>query len=267
MRKILLLTLLIAATSFMLASIPTKYFIGEREVSESSYNSVPDSIRNKSFLSNFNNDTLVVKIMDLPYTHYLDTIQQSGEVIIKRHSPERIDLFNDLLANQSQKAVKLRVGDSVEFKLSLLNLQSDTVNIDFNKWEKCYFISYWATWCGNCLLELEPDNIPEWIKQFADNRDFEFIPICIDSTPSELKQFFESGKDKESIYLSDITLIDIDRESNSYFAKSGNLPLNIVIGKNGVIKFIKIGRIHGKEEIAELKEAIISGLDCPTITQ
>lgn len=42
--------------------------------------------------------------------------------------------------------------------------------------------------------------------------------------------------------------------------KSGIMPLNIVIGKDGVIKYIHSGKITAEEELSELRNAIISGL-------
>lgn len=38
------------------------------------------------------------------------------------------------------------------------------------------------------------------------------------------------------------------------------MPLNIVIGKDGVIKYIHSGKIIAEEELSELRNAIISGL-------
>lgn len=38
------------------------------------------------------------------------------------------------------------------------------------------------------------------------------------------------------------------------------MPLNIVIGKDGVIRYIHSGKITAEEELSELRNAIISGL-------
>ena len=57
-----------------------------------------------------------------------------------------------------------------------------------------------------------------------------------------------------------MTLIDIERKTNSIFAESGILPLNIVIGKDGIIRYIKIGKINGIDQINDLIEAIRIGL-------
>lgn len=261
MRKYLLYALLFVICSVS-AQVPTRYFIEEKEISESFYNNLPDSIISKCILMTLDYDTLIVKKIDLPYTHYLDTVSVSGGVSIKEHSPEKKATLRTLLAKFIQKDLKVNVGDKFEDSLSLLNILNDTVTVNLSDSGKCYLISFWATWCGNCLIELQPDNIPKWIEEFKANAGFEFIPVCIDTTPDELKQFFESENEKNWKYLFDLTLIDIDRHSNSLFAKSGILPLNIVIGKEGVVRYIKIGGINGEPQINELKDAISTGLRC-----
>ena len=260
MRITFLYILLIFGITSITAKVKTRFFIGEKEVSENFYNNIPDSIRNKSILGTFDYDTLLVKTMDLPYTHYIDTISQPGTLLIKKNTPQRIAFIEKAIFFNNQKSIKLQVGDTLFDSISNLNIENDTLNTFFPNSEKCYYISFWATWCGNCLIELQPDNIPEWISRFKNNPDFEFLPICIDTTPSELNHFFESENGKKWNYLSNITLIDIERKSNSIFAESGVLPLNIVIGKGGIIRYIKIGRIDGIDQINELIEAIRIGL-------
>lgn len=260
MRKIFLYILLILGICSITAKVKTRFFIGEKEVSENFYNNIPDSIRNKSILGTFDYDTLLVKTMDLPYTHYIDTISQPGTLLIKKNTPQRIAFIEKTIFFNKQKSIKLQVGDTLFDSISNLNIENDTLNTIFANSEKCYYISFWATWCGNCLIELQPDNIPEWISQFNNNPDFEFLPICIDTTPLELNHFFDSEKGKKWKYLYDLTLIDIERKTNSIFAESGILPLNIVIGKGGIIRYIKIGRIDGIDQINELIEAIRIGL-------
>ena len=260
MRITFLYILLILGITSITAKVKTRFFIREKEVSENFYNNIPDSIRNKSILGTFDYDTLRIKTMYLPYTHYLDTIYQPGTLLIKKKTPERIALIEKVIFRNSQKSLKLQVDDTFYDSITNLNIENDTLNTIFANSEKCYYISFWATWCGNCLIELKPDNIPEWISRFKNNPDFEFLPICIDTTPSELSHFFESEKGKKWNYLSNTTLIDIERKTNSIFAESGVLPLNIVIGKGGIIRYIKIGRIDGIDQVNELIEAINIGL-------
>lgn len=260
MRKVILSVVLLLGILSVLARTPHRYCIEDAEVSEEFYNGIRDSIRNNCMVVTFDYDTLIVTTLYLPYTHYLDSISEPGKVVIKEHNPERISLLKSLITEQSQKTLKFHAGDSISFKISLQDIRDNIIEKDFCDSEKCYYISYWATWCGNCLIELQEENIPYWISQFKDHKDFQFIPICIDSSPSELHQFFESEYGNKWAYLSDITLIDNERESNSLFAEGGNLPLNVVIGKGGIIRYIKIGRIEEAEQINELQNAINLGL-------
>ena len=61
-------------------------------------------------------------------------------------------------------------------------------------------------------------------------------------------------------YLSELTYLDSDRLVNEIFATGGFLPLNVIIGCDGRIKYIHLGKISEKADIEELKDTITNAL-------
>ena len=81
---IIIFIALMAAT--VLASIPTRYYVGKIEVPESFWNKMPDSIDYIS--SEFNYDTLIVKNRELTFTHYIDTVSIPGNYVLSMRPQE-----------------------------------------------------------------------------------------------------------------------------------------------------------------------------------
>ena len=253
-----ILTLSLFFGILALAQVPTKYFIGKSEVSEATFRNVPANLITGT--ESYNYDSLRIRKFNITYTHYLDSVSTPGEFIIKKRTPEQIAelsrLFNEVYENR--KIIKLNIGDNApNFKL-VKNIGGDTIsNILISG--KCYLLNFWATWCGNCLKELQPEYIPAITEKFVNDKDFQFMPICIDATQEDLQLFFVSELGKRYDWLEYLTYLDIDRQANDIFADSGIMPLNVVIGRDGKIKFIKTGRLEGTE-LLSLEEAIREGL-------
>ena len=242
-----------------MAITPTRYFIGKTEVPESLWMSTPDSLKYSTLKIEY--DSLTVIETDLPMTHYLDSI--NGGYIIKKRSEEEISAIEKTLGislkNHTTNVTVVSINDKAP-QINLVKYADNSVITDFIVPGKCYLLSFWATWCGNCLIELKEEFIPSIANEFKDIPIFKFVPICIDSTESELEKFFKSTHGSKWHHLSQTTYLDTNRLANSKYAKSGIMPLNIVIGKDGVIKYIHSGKITAEEELSELRNAIISGL-------
>ncbi|MCM1077828.1 MAG: TlpA family protein disulfide reductase [Bacteroides sp.] len=163
------------------------------------------------------------------------------------------------MQSSSQGAYRLHLGDSVP-NFNVIRNPGGAVVEDVLHTGKCYLINFWATWCGNCLLELLPTEIPQFAEKFIDDKDFVFLPICIDTSSDELESFFNSERGERWKHLKYVTTLDQDRTANSIFAEAGHLPLTVVVGKNGRIVYIHIGRISTKNEFDELEKAIVAGL-------
>jgi len=242
-----------------MAITPTRYFIGKTEVPESLWMSTPDSLKYSTLKIEY--DSLTVIETDLPMTHYLDSI--NGGYIIKKRSEEEISAIEKnvrhIIKNHTTNVTVVSINDKAP-QINLVKYADNSVITDFIVPGNCYLLSFWATWCGNCLIELKEEFIPSIANEFKDIPIFKFVPICIDSTESELEKFFKSTHGSKWHHLSQTTYLDTNRLANSKYAKSGIMPLNIVIGKDGVIKYIHSGKITAEEELSELRNAIISGL-------
>lgn len=260
-RLIILLSAIILASSIF-AGIPTRYFLGKTEVSESFWNHMPDSLDYVASVSDY--DTLVVKYRELPITHYIDSVSTTGEYVLRKRSPEVIAeierMFAAVKQKHREKSLIVSKGDRApQINLIKFSDRKSTENIILPG--ECYLLSFWATWCGNCLQELKPEFIPSITEKFKDNSSFHFIPICIDATPDDLQKFFNGQTGKNWSYLSNITYLDTDRKANEKYGESGIMPLNIVIGKDGIIRYIHSEAITEKTGLSELYEAIKDGLD------
>lgn len=258
-RHFLLFTLLIVTT--LSATVPTRYFVGRTEVSEAFWNQMPDSL--DYVTSEFNSDTSVVKGRELPYTHYLDSISSPGVYLLRKRSQEDISMFERALAQANiirrEKSLSKTNGDPAP-QICLTKLADGKTTENFIESGNCYLLSFWATWCGNCLHELLPEFIPSVVEQFSDNTKFHFVPICIDASCDDLEKFFNSELGQRWSYLAAITYIDIDRKANSQYGESGIMPLNVVIGSDGNIRYIHSGALKSADQLSALAEAIKSGL-------
>ncbi len=243
----------------VLAQVPTKYFIGKSEISEATFRNVPANLI--TGMESYDYDSLRIRKLNITYTHYLDSVSTPGEFIIKKRTPEQIAelsrLFNE--AYENRKIIKLNIGDNAPNFNIVKNIGGDTITKILYP-GKCYLLNFWAIWCGNCLKELQPEYIPAITDKFVNEKDFQFLPICIDATREDLRHFFASEIGKRYEWLEYLTYLDIDRQANNIFADSGIMPLNVVIGRDGKIKFIKTGRLKGAE-LSSLEEAIRCGLE------
>lgn len=256
-RRIILIFLLFIGIS-VAAQIPTKYFIGKTEVPESLYKSVPDSLAQMGGVWNY--DSLQIRVIVLPLTHSLDSISLPGEYSIRRRSEDEIKRLIELRNSyeNSRHNYKLTVDASAPNFRLIKNDSGDTIP-DMMTSGKCYLLNFWAVWCGNCLKELQPEYIPAVTDRYIDNTDFQFVPICIDATRESLLHFFSTAAGQRLPWLEAMTYLDIDRQANELFANPGVMPLNVVIGRDGKIKFIQTGRLEGTA-LTRLEEAISEGL-------
>lgn len=260
MKKIvLIITLFISA--IVAARIPHRYYIGETEVDVAFWNAIPDSIKQGCASEKWDYDSLISEKLHLPIEYFLDSI--GGNYIIKRRSDEMIAQMRSrlsiLIESDSQGKYRLHIGDSVP-GFSIVKNPGGAVVDKVLYPGKCYLINFWATWCGNCLLELLPTEMPQLAEKFIDEKDFVFLPICIDSSLRELDLFFNSERGARWKHLEYVTTLDNGRYANAIFAESGNLPLTVVVGKDGIVRYIHIGRISTGKEFREVENAIVEGL-------
>lgn len=134
--------------------------------------------------------------------------------------------------------------------LTLTDLEGKKISLknDFSEKDKLYVFSFWATWCGPCVNELDEMNEvqAEWKKDI----NFEVIAVATDDarTQKRVKPLI-NGKGWDYKVLLD-TNQDFKRALSIV-----NIPYTIVV-KNNVIVHIQNGYVPGSE--VELYEKLKS---------
>lgn len=126
--------------------------------------------------------------------------------------------------------------------LNLLNIEGKSVSLknDFMENDKIYVFSFWATWCGPCINELEEMN--ELQDEWKKNLNMEIIAVSIDDSRTQ-KRVKPLVKGKEWNYN---VLLDTNQDFKRAMSIV-NPPYTIVV-KNGKIVYIQNGYVPGNEK-------------------
>jgi peroxiredoxin len=125
--------------------------------------------------------------------------------------------------------------------LTLSNLEGKKISLknDFSEKDKLYVFSFWATWCGPCINELDEMNdvMTEWKKSI----NIEVIAIATDDSRTQKRvKPLVNGKGWEYQILLD-TNQDLKRALSIV-----NIPYTVVV-KNNKIVHIQNGYVPGNE--------------------
>jgi len=134
--------------------------------------------------------------------------------------------------------------------VTLTNLEGKSVLLknEFSEKDKLYIFSFWATWCGPCINELDElnDIIEDWKKEL----NLEVIAISTDDARTQKRvKPLVNGKGWPYTILLD-TNQDLKRALTIV-----NIPYTLVV-KNGQIVHIQNGYVPGSETelFAKLKQ-------------
>lgn len=229
MKRLYILFFTAILANALSAATLTRYFVGKTEVDEAFWNQMPDSL--DYVTSVFEYDTLTVKSRELPLTHYLDSVSAKGKYVLAKRTPESIAELERVFAminrTQREKSLSVSVGEQAP-QIRLLRYK-DKIEVDSLILPgHCYLLSFWATWCGNCLHELKPEFIPSVAAQFDGEPSFHFVAVCIDATWDDIQKFFSNQPGKRWRFLSEYVYLDTDRKANEQYGESGVMPLNVV---------------------------------------
>lgn len=136
-----------------------------------------------------------------------------------------------------EKSTLLKEGDNAVY-FSGQAYNGENINLEQYR-GKVILLQFWATWCGPCLQELYPSNLPEHLQEFVDNKDFVFVPVAYTNSAEDLNVFFASEKGQDYHHLKN-SIPDPKKKITSIYAER-NIPRSVVIGKDGVIKYGSVG--------------------------
>ncbi|WP_396168537.1 TlpA family protein disulfide reductase [Flavobacterium sp.] len=126
-----------------------------------------------------------------------------------------------------------------DLNLSTLDGKKVSLKNDFAEKDKLYVFSFWASWCGPCINELDEMNElqAEWKKTIS----FEVIAVATDDSRTQKRvKPLVNGKEWEYTILLD-TNQDFKRALSIV-----NIPYTIVV-KNNKIVHIQNGYVPGNE--------------------
>ncbi|HCJ66005.1 MAG TPA: hypothetical protein DHV62_01435 [Elusimicrobia bacterium] len=111
---------------------------------------------------------------------------------------------------------------------TLVNLKGEKVSLKDFQGKKVVLLNFFATWCPSCREEIPILNklYPEYKE-----KNVEFIGIDLRESKGKVSTFVEKLK------ISYPVLLDLKGEAGNLY-KAAYIPLNVIIDRNGVIRFI-----------------------------
>lgn len=139
--------------------------------------------------------------------------------------------------------------------ISLKNTDGETININsYAKNGKFTAVSFWATWCGPCIKEL--DAVNENYEDWQEDYNFELVAVSIDNSRSSSKvKPLVAGKGWD---------YDVLLDPNKALANAMNVanpPMLFLVDTSGNIVYTHTGFKSGDELELEEKLKALNGLE------
>jgi peroxiredoxin len=133
--------------------------------------------------------------------------------------------------------------------LKLKNLQGHSFQLADYK-GKVVLVNFWATWCSPCRTEIP--ELVKWQRQYR-SRGLQVIGITYPpQTLAEVRRFAGLKKTNYPIALG-------TKETKSLFTQSDNLPVTVVIDREGNVRKLIEGIVFPEEFAADVKPLLASG--------
>ncbi len=169
------------------------------------------------------------------------------EIFLRTEEEEQIQ---DKIS-QKDIATFLKVNDNIkDFTVKMINQESITLS-DLKG--KVVLLNFWATWCAPCIREFYA--FPSVIIEPFKNSEFVLLPISVGELEGKVNGKMDELK-KNGVDFN----VGIDpKQSIYYLYTQGSLPLNYLIDKNGVIRYISKG--YNKDNLDNISTKIKKLLD------
>jgi len=122
---------------------------------------------------------------------------------------------------------------------ALRTLSGETVSLSDYKQKKKVVVSFWASWCGPCRMEL-PELQAFYEKYHPQHDTFEVLAISTDSSARAAEEYVKEAK------LTFPVLMDADGKAGDAYGVEG-IPMLFVIDENGKILNVQEGFEGGLE--------------------
>lgn len=116
---------------------------------------------------------------------------------------------------------------------SASTLDGRTVSLSEFRGQKNVVVSFWASWCGPCRMEM-PGLVKFYQDHHTSSSDFEILAVSIDEDPKDASAFADGQK------LNFPVLLDPQQKVASAYEVDG-IPTMFVIDKEGKIAYGHVG--------------------------
>lgn len=142
----------------------------------------------------------------------------------------RASILESALQRQSEQP---ELVDKPAPDFSALTLDGRTVSLADFRGQKKVVVSFWASWCGPCRLEM-PSLIRFYKTNHRDTSDFEILAVSIDEDPKAAADFATAMK------LNFPVLVDPHKKIANAYQVEG-IPTMFVIDKDGKVIYGRAG--------------------------
>jgi peroxiredoxin len=118
-------------------------------------------------------------------------------------------------------------------EFSLESLEGRRVSIAEFRGKKTVVISYWASWCGPCRVEL-PELKHFYEKYHKDDSDFEVLAVSIDDDRESAETYAAKAK------LPFPVLLDMSHDTAEAYSVEA-IPVMFVVDKDGTVRYVSTG--------------------------
>lgn len=137
--------------------------------------------------------------------------------------------------------VVIKPGDAAK-DFTVVQLDGTEIHLSGLK-GKVVLLNFWATWCAPCLMEFY--DIPAKILAPYKNESFVFLPVSKGETKEKVAAKMERLK-KDGI---DFPVAIDPAEITAGLYGADTLPKNVLIDKEGIIRYVTTGNAEGNIEV------------------